>query len=163
MKEFAVISAIIGAVLVLFAVSTAIAAKRCGDSGWKTAFFPVYSFAVLRRLTGPFSVLNIPVTKYARTVMWLLVAAAVSMLLRIFAGSLPEPSKSGLIQISMLPLSVSALIFYLSALKASFKLYRRLSAERYMLWCVLSLALVTVPFITVALTKNPVKSLDDIY
>lgn len=163
MKDFWIAAAAVLCLLELFAAGTAAMAKKCGEKRWGTAFIPVYSFAVLQRLTGTFTVLSIPMKKYGSYVAILAAVSVVAGLLAVWSGTLPEPSRTGLWQIMLLPLAASAVLFYLAALKAAFKMYRRFSARHYRLWCVLSLLLVTIPFLMAGLSRNTVRALEDIY
>lgn len=160
---FGVIAAVVAVLLELFAVATAIMAKKCGDKNWKLALLPIYSFAVLQRLTGTFTVLTIPMKKYGQFVAVLAVTALIAGLLCLWSDTLPEPSRTALKQIMYLPLATTLLLFYLAALNASAKAYRRLSAKCYTLWCAVSVLLLPIPFIMIGLSGNTVKSLNDIY
>ena len=163
MANYAITACAVFLMLELFAAGTAVMAKKCGEEKWKLAFIPVYSFAVLQKLTGAFTVLSIPMKKYGSFVFVLVVVSAVAGLLAVWSGTLPEPSRTGLWQIMILPLAVSAALFYLAALKSSAKMYRRFSARHYAFWCALRLLLLPIPFIMFGLSGNSVKSLGDIY
>lgn len=95
MANYAITACAVFLMLELFAAGTAVMAKKCGEEKWKLAFIPVYSFAVLQKLTGAFTVLSIPMKKYGSFVFVLVVVSAVAGLLAVWSGTLRSRAERG--------------------------------------------------------------------
>lgn len=127
-------------------------------------FIPFYAFKTARQISGPFTVLTIPVKRFATTVI---IVSCISIFALLFAvwgdTNLPYDSMVSLWQIMWLVMGLMIGIFYLSIVSIMPKMCRRFSVDREKLFVVLSLLIVTIPVLFYLMSKNPPKADKDMY
>ena len=148
----------------LYSLGVFFLAKRNGDEKpWKN-FIPYYAFRTARRLSGRFTVLTIPVTKMAGTLIFTSVVATLATLWGIWGESnLPTLSSSSLWEIMALVIGLCIGVSYYTLVAASGKLYRRFRIEREKLFTVLSLLVVSMPVLYFIASKNEPRTDKEMY
>ncbi|MBE7086666.1 MAG: hypothetical protein E7369_00015 [Clostridiales bacterium] len=139
-------------------------AKKMGYEKPYKVFIPFYCFKVIREVTGPFTVLVIPVTKMARMYIFICVAFLLALCYASWGGDfLPTISAESLWQIMWIVMGLCILLFYLGLVFASVKVYRRFNVPNEKLFVVISLLFVTIPFLFMISSKNVPRSLNEMY
>lgn len=139
-------------------------AKKMGYSNPQKVFIPFYCFKVTREITGPFTVLTIPVTKMAGTCIFVVVVTVLALIYAVWGSvNLPATSAESLWQIMSIIFAVCGLVFYLTLIGASIKIYRRFNVRNEGLFLALSLIIVTMPVLYVIASKNNPRTLDEMY
>ena len=142
---------ILGAVLLyleLFGTGIALLNKSLGESRWYLALIPVYGLRYVGNTAGVFKVLGIPVKKCALFIAELL---AVILLCCLYwqwgINNLVPLGAERLGQIMILPVTICYALIYITVLSASARIYKRFNVRLYVLWVLLSLLLLPIPFI----------------
>ena len=148
----------------LYSLGVFFLAKRNGDEKpWKN-FIPYYAFRTARRLSGRFTVLTIPVTKMAGTLVFTSVVATLATLWGIWGDcNLPALSSESLWQIMALVIGLCIGVSYYTVVAASAKLYRRFRIQRERLFTVLSLLVLSLPVLYCIASRNEPRSDGEMY
>ena len=143
----------------IYSVGVIFVAKSFGKKEVYKNLIPFYAFKTAREISGPFSILTIPVKKFA-TMM--ITVSGVAILALAYASwgqvNLPETSAKSLWQIMWLVAGLTLAIFYFGMVCSTPKICRRFSVEREKLCVVLSLLIVTIPFIYYFASKNTART-----
>lgn len=148
----------------VYSLGVVFLAKKCGEkSPWKN-MIPYFAFKTARRISGPFAVLTIPVKKMAGTMVFVSVAAVLACLWAEWGdSSLPLISSEALWQIMWVVMCICALVAYMTVISCSAKLYRRFNVKNETLYVLLSLFLVTVPFLYIVVSRNQPRTMREMY
>ena len=134
--------------------------KRLGyEKAWK-AFIPFYAFQLINKAAGTFSVFTIPVRKYTPTVILLSVITCLACLYGFWGNEyLPELSIGPLWEIMALIIGICALIFYVSLISSTSKLFLRFRLEGTKLITLLTCLILPIPFVYIYLSKKELRIL----
>ena len=119
----------------VLSVCISIASKRMGIKNWALCFIPFAFPFFAQKIAKRFSVMTIPMKKYGKTIIILLTIAFLASFAYVAGGNaidaqnptdLNKTAMHCFRQIMILPVSVSAFIFYLSIVKSTIA-----SAERF--------------------------------
>lgn len=118
-------------------------------------FIPYYAFKTARKISGPFSILTIPVKKFSSLMISMSVVVVLAVVYASWGGTnLPEPSASSLWQIMTLVIVICGAIFYSGIVCIMPKICRRFYVRREKLYVFLSLLILPVPFLYYHASKN---------
>lgn len=147
-----------------YSVGVVFLARSYGMKNYVKSFIPFYAFKTAREIGGPFSILTIPVKKFAGMMITVSVLALLALLYASWGNyNIPEPSRTSLWQIMWLIIGLSACIFYAGMVCVTPKICRRFNVEREKLCVFLSLFILPVPFIYYFASKNPHRCDADMY
>ena len=149
----------------LYSVGVTLLAKKLGEKDYKRCLIPFYAFYVVNRITGGFNVLTIPVKKYHGMVAILSVLSVLATVYACWGDThLPVESAPSLWQIMGVILGLCALLFWLSIIASSTKIFRRFNVKKDKLAVWLSALVITVPVLYAYYAKkNEPRSLKDMY
>ena len=147
MKLFWIANIVFFAFLELYSLGVMFAAKKCGEK-YKLCLIPFYAMHSVGYMVKDFSLLTIPVIKYHMMFLELYLVAAGSLLYACWGQiNLPAISAEALWQIMAVPFGLAVILMYASIIVVSRRVYRRFNVEHEILYTVLSLPLITVPFL----------------
>ncbi|MBR2507078.1 MAG: hypothetical protein IKB70_09330 [Bacilli bacterium] len=134
--------------------------KKLGyEKAWK-AFLPFYAFQLINKVGGTFSVFTIPVRKYTGTVIVLTVVVTLACLYGFWGNIyLPIESIGPLWEIMILVISICGLIFYVSLISSTLKLFLRFQLEHTKLITLLVALVLPMPFVYIYLSKKELRIL----
>ena len=127
-------------------------------------FLPFYCFTYARKLSGPFHVMTIPVNKMAATIIFVTVAAVLALSYALWGNqNLPATSGESLWQIMWIVIGLCIFVAWYTIVSSSIKIFRRFNVERRKLYCILSLFMLTIPFLFLSIRKNSFRSDAEMY
>ena len=138
--------------LEIYSVGVAVLAKRNGENKWYLNLIPFVSCFYIDRYLGGFKILTIPVKKWGKLLIWLVVICVLATIYAMWGinNLQVEGSAEALVQIMLLPISVCAFIFWVgTATSATDILFKNGVDFKYSL--LVCLLLIPVPFLFVFL------------
>lgn len=163
MKLFWIANIVFFAFLELYSVGVLFVAKKCGEE-YKKCLIPFYAMYSVGNIVKGFSVLTIPVKKFHMMLLELYLLAAGALLYACWGQyNLPAISAESLWQIMALPIAIAVALMYASIMVSSRKVYRRFRIYHEVLYTVLSLPLITVPFLYWLVSRREPRKLEDMY
>ncbi len=142
-----------------YSIGVVFLAKSYGIEKPLKNLIPFYAFKTAREISGPFSILTIPVKKFASM---MIVVSVLAILALIYANwgtyNLPELSAISLWQIMWLIIGLSIAIFYAGLICITPKICRRFNVQKEKLCVLLSLLVLPIPFIYYKASKNTYRS-----
>ena len=124
------------------------------EKAWM-AFIPFYAFQLINKAAGTFSVFTIPVKKYTGVVLILTITTCLCGLYGFWGDIyLPIESSVPLWEIMILIIGLCALIFYVSLVSCTTKLFLRFQLKSVKLLTFLTLLIIPLPFIYIYLSKQ---------
>lgn len=164
MKTLIIVAISVLIFMEILSVGVYFCARKCGVKNAKAAFIPFVTFAVLQKITGPFSVFTIPVKRLCLLIVEL---AAVALLAALFGlwgvSNLPKISKDALWDIMVLPISVCTILFYIVIIKASQTVWRRFCIPKEGVWVLIGMLVVSLPVLYVLASKRTPRLLSEMY
>lgn len=149
--------------LEFYSVGVMVAAKKCGENYMK-CLIPFYAIYVAGKMAKGFSVLTIPVKRFHFMFIELFLIGFFALLYACWGDmNLPKISSDALWQIMAIILVIVIVLMYFSLLLVSRKIYRRFNVKREKLFVLLSVPLITIPFLYWIASKNQPRSLTDMY
>lgn len=138
-----------------YSVGVIFIAKSFGMSNVYKNLIPFYAFKTAREISGSFSILTIPVKKFASMMIIVSVVAILALAYASWGSTaLPVISANSLWQIMGVVIGLTGAIFYLGLICVTPKICRRFNVEREKLCTFLALFVVTIPFIYYFASKN---------
>lgn len=163
MKLFWIANIVFFAFLELYSVGVMFAAKKCGER-YKECLIPFYAMYSVGYMVKSFSILTIPVQKFHKMFFDLYLLAAGSLLYACWGqNNLPAISAEALWQIMAVPFGIAVVLMYSSIIISSRRVYRRFNVEQEVLYTVLSLPLITVPFLYFFVSKRQPREREAMY
>lgn len=163
MKLFWIANIVFFAFLEYYSIGVMFAAKKCGEK-YKECLIPFYAMYCVGHMVKNFSILTIPVQKFHKMFLTLYLMAAGSLLYACWGqNNLPTISADALWQIMAVPFGIAVLLMYASIMVSSRKIYRRFNVEQEVLYTVLSMPLVTIPFLYWFVSKKQPREREAMY
>lgn len=128
--------------------------KRLGyEKAWK-AFIPFYAYQLINNVAGTFSVFTIPTKKYTPTVIILSVIVCLCGLYGFWGDIyLPVESSGPLWEIMALVIGLCSLIFYVSLISSTTKLFLKFQVNKVKTLTFLTFLILPLPFVYIYLSK----------
>ena len=163
MKLFWIANIVFFAFLEIYSIGVMFAAKKCGESYLK-CLIPFYAMYAVGHMVKSFSIMTIPVQKFHKMTFTLYLMAAGALLYACWGqNNLPTISAEALWQIMAVPFGIAMLLMYASIMISSRRVYRRFNVEHEVLYTVLSLPLITVPFLYWFVSKRQPRDREAMY
>lgn len=141
--------------LEIYSVGVAALAKRNGENKWYLNLIPFFSCFYIDRYLGGFKILTIPVKKWGKLMIWLVVICIFATIYAMWGVNnlQVEGSADALVQIMMLPIGVCAFIFWFGTAKSATDILfkNRSDFKGSFLVCLL---LIPVPFLFIYLSRK---------
>lgn len=139
-------------------------AKKACEKDYKLAFIPFYSFFLVGKITGIFTVLTIPVKKYHSFMLTIVTVGLLAFVYALWGDlRLPKVSAMALWEIMSIIFVICILLWYVSLLIASKKVYRRFNIEKENLAILFSMFIITIPIMYYIASKNTPKTPSEMY
>lgn len=148
----------------VYSLAIMVLAKKAGINNYRMAFIPFYSFLLVGKIIGVFSIMTIPVKKYHS---YMLTIFIIFMLALIYANwgtiNLPEVSSDALIQIMSILYVLCALLTWISLIITSKKIFRKYRITKEKTFTLLTVFVITIPFLYLYASKNSPRTLKEMY
>lgn len=163
MKLFWIANVVFFAFLEFYSIGVMFAAKKCGER-YKKCLIPFCAMDSVQYMVKKFSILTIPVQKFHMMFIELYLLAAGSLLYACWGqNNLPTISAEALWQIMAVPFGIAVLLMYSSIIIVSRRVYRRFNVQQEGLYTVLSLPLITVPFLYWFVSRREPRQREEMY
>ena len=163
MKLFWIANIVFFAFLEIYSIGVMFAAKKCGERYLK-CLIPFYAMYCVGHMVKNFSIMTIPVQKFHKMFLTLYLMAAGALLYACWGqNNLPAISAEALWQIMAVPFGLAVLLMYASIMISSRRIYRRFNVEQEVLFTLLSLPLITVPFLYWFVSKRQPRDREAMY
>lgn len=124
---------IFAAVIVFFSICTAVMSKRLGYKDWGLSLVPLGYADFIQRITGGFKVISIPVKKYCKTLVLMVIVSVVMTLVCYFgAQAIYRPQdifkdwwsdyNISFKMICYLPIGACILTYYVATIKSTLRI-----------------------------------------
>lgn len=147
-----------------YSVGVIFIAKSFGKQKIYKNLIPFYAFKTAREISGSFSILTIPVKKFATMMITVSVVAILALLYASWGSvNLPEISAKSLWQIMSLVVGITLAIFYFGMVCVTPQICVRFSVKREKLCAFLSIFILPIPFIYYYASKNAPRTDAEMY